>query len=394
MPRSSFLRQVLLFALIRVVVHTGLRMVHPFLPAIGRGLGVNLASMALVVSISMLAGMIGPFFAPLADRLGRRVGMILGLIAYIAGMLLVVAIPSYSGFLIALLVAGAGSAVFVTATQAYTGDVVPYETRGRVMSLIEYSWGLSFIIGMPIVGLIIDRLGWRAPFPLFAALSLLGLLFIYFRVPDTRLSVSQTEKGSLWNGLRAALVFPPALFAVLMGLSSGAGNEIVVVVFGAWLEDVFALEVVTLGAVSVVIGLSEIGGETLAAWLVDRLGKEKSIALGLLVNSMTVVLLPVMSKTLLGGLVWLFIFFISFEFSMVSSLPLMSELYPHGRATLIGVYIASWTFGRALGALVGPLLYAHGFWLNVLVCSILDLLAVLALSRIRLQPVLRQSGVE
>ena len=76
-----------------------------------------------------------------------------------------------------------------------------------------------------------------------------------------------------------------------MSLALTAANESVNLVFGVWLEGSFGLKLAALGAASAVLGVSELGGEGLSTWLVDRLGKEWSIRAGLLVNSLAAVAL-------------------------------------------------------------------------------------------------------
>ena len=70
--------------------------------------------------------------------------------------------------------------------------------------------------------------------------------------------------------LRAGtLTFTPALLGLTMGLFTSASNEVVNLVFGVWLEDSFGLRIAALGAASAVIGLSELGGETLSVGFTD-----------------------------------------------------------------------------------------------------------------------------
>ncbi len=75
----------------------------------------------------------------------------------------------------------------------------------------------------------------------------------------------------------------------------------------------------------------------------------------------------------------LFLFFLTFEFALVSSLPLMSELMPEARATLMAGISAAFASGRMVGALLGSQLFAIGLGANVAVVVVGDVLAVLIL---------------
>ena len=99
--------------------------------------------------------------------------MLLGLAIFISGAVLVLLLPTLPAFIIALILGMLGKYVFDPTMQAYLGDRIPYEQRGRVVAITEMGWSLSFILGIPIMGYLISRFGWRAPYP---ALALAGLL--------------------------------------------------------------------------------------------------------------------------------------------------------------------------------------------------------------------------
>jgi len=70
--------------------------------------------------------------------------------------------------------------------------------------------------------------------------------------------------------------------------------------------------------------------------------------------------------------------------AIVSTPPLMTEVTPATRATLLSLFVAALSLGRALGDIAAPLLFRGGFIINVLVCVGLNLLSILTLSRIKL----------
>jgi predicted MFS family arabinose efflux permease len=132
-----------------------------------------------------------------------------------------------------------------------------------------------------------------------------------------------------------------------------------------------------------VIGLSELGGEGLTAVLVDRLGKPRAVMLGLAMNCLAAFALPLVGRSLLGALAGLFFFYISFEFTIVSSIPMMSEIVPSARATMMSTSAAALSLGRALGALLATPLYALGFWGSCMAAVAFNILALWALNQLR-----------
>ena len=161
-------------------------------------------------------------------------------------------------------------------------------------------------------------------------------------------------------------------------------NEVFTLVFGIWLEDSFGLRILALGIATLIIGLAEFGGESLVAAFVDRIGKAHAIALGILLNSMVALGLLLINKNLFGAMVGLVIFYITFEFALVSSIPLMSEVVPSARATMIGSNAAAHSLGRAAGALLAAPLYALGIHANILAvvaCNLIGLMFLIWLVR-------------
>lgn len=370
--------QLLIFTLARLVINTGHRMVYPFLPTFARGLGVSLDAAALALAARSGLGLISPIFGSLADVRGRKFAMLSGLVLFTGSMFLVVLSPTYPALFVGLMMAGTGKLIYDAALQAYIGDRVHYVRRGQAIAVTELSWSGAFLLGMPLIGWLIGRLDiWQTPFTLLACLGTLASLLVWRAVPSD--AARSGEFPSLRQGIGIVLANRPALAGLSISFLISACNETVAIIYGAWMEDAFALKVTALGASAIVIGVAELIGEGAVAGFVDRLGKRRAIALGIGLNAAAAPLLPLLGFSVGGALVALFLFFITFEFALVSSLPLMTELLPHARATLMAGNAAAFAGGRTLGAFLGPHLFAVGLGANVMVGAVFDLLALAAL---------------
>ncbi len=381
-PKKTLLQRIAFFTSLRLTLNTSIRMVYPFLAVFAASLNKDIGAISLALAASMFTSAVGPFVAPIADRHGRKVGMLIGMGIFLVGTISASLFPSYFTFFLAIMMGNLGNNIFLPAMQAYLGDIVPYNKRGLYLAITELSWALAFILMVPLAGLIIAKTYWYGP---FIALSVLGLLMIFLLwklIPTDR--PTDPEPVAVFRDIKKVLAYPPALFSILMGTLFFTGNELVNVVFGVWIQDSFGLQVTALGAASIVIGFSELGGEGLSALLADRLGKERTVALSLLLNSLWVISLPWLGKTAVGAMIFLFFFYLTFEIAIVSTIPLLTEVTPATRATLLSLFLAALSLGRALGDLAAPLLFRGGFIINVLVCVALNLLSLLALSRIKL----------
>jgi predicted MFS family arabinose efflux permease len=376
--------QVILFMIIRWAVNINTRMVYPFLAVFARGLGVDITTISFALTARSLTGVASPLLGPIGDRYGRKVSMLLGMATFGIAMALVIIWPTYPVFFLSVVVGFLGMYIYLPAVQAYLGDAIAYHERGQAMAITELGWSLSFILGIPLVGFLISRYGWQAPFPMLACAGLLAVGLIAWLIPPIQ-STAQTGSTSALRNIRSALTQPSVLAAMLLSLAFTCANEVINVMFGVWMSDSFGLKVAALGVASAIIGFSELGAESLSAGLVDRLGKERSIAIGLSLNALAALGLPWLGRSLPGAEVGLGLFFLTFEFAIVCSLSFMTEVLPSARATLMGMNLAAFALGRAIGDLLGPQLYHFGFWANALVAVFFNLVALAALSRIKLK---------
>jgi predicted MFS family arabinose efflux permease len=184
--------------------------------------------------------------------------------------------------------------------------------------------------------------------------------------------------------LHTVLSSTPAVAGISIALWASAANEVVNLVFGLWLEDSFGLQIAALAGASAVIGLAELGGEGLVATVTDRIGKPRAVAAGLVANMLAAALLPWIGRTETGALTGLFLFYISFEFLVVSQLPMMTEVVPAARATTIALNAIGFSIGRSAGALLSTFIYARiGFGAVTVMAVLFNVLALLGLAEMQ-----------
>jgi predicted MFS family arabinose efflux permease len=272
--------------------------------------------------------------------------------------------------------------MFDPAMQAYFGDRVPYQRRGLALAVTELSWSFAFIIGVPAMGFLIARYGWSAPFPVFTVLGLGMFAILWWMAPHR--DPNHVPARNPWANFGVVLRNVPALAGITVALWASAANELVNLIFGVWLEDSFGLQIAALAGASAVIGLSELSGEGLVALLTDRIGKPRALAFGLSANALAAVLLSFIGRTEIGALVGLFLFYITFEYVMVSHVPMMTELVPGARATTMSFNLTGHSLGRALGAFLAPLIYQQfGFLFVALLAVVFNIFGLLALRRLQ-----------
>lgn len=363
-------------------------MVYPYLNIFASGMGVNLRTLSFAVSLRSGLGVAAPFLGFLADKRGRKFGMLFGLLMFTVGVGVMVIFPTFIAFVVMLIFTLLGNLLFIPSMQAYLGDRVPYDRRGRSLAITELSWSLSFIIGVPLIGLIIARAGWQSPFLFLTALGVFAMLTLSILLKKR--GSSSGEANTTGHNLRLVFLSSPAVAGLFMGAGMSLANELVNITFGVWMEDTFNVRIAALAITSLVIGLSELVGEGIVGVFADRMGKVRAVSIGLFLNIVAAILIPLIGRNLVGSVVGLSIFYLTFEFTLVSSIPLMTEVLPNARATLMASYIASVSGGRALGALIAPPLYAtnqsFGIFVIVLFAVIFNLASYSALRHVRTSP--------
>jgi predicted MFS family arabinose efflux permease len=353
--------QVGIATLSRLLLNTSRRFIYPFAPALSRGLGVPLPAITSLIALNQATGLLSPVFGPLGDHWGYRIIMLAGLGMLTVGMTASGILPYYGVLVVAVFLAGLGKSLYDPALQAYVGERVPYHHRGRVIGIIEFSWAGSTLIGIPLVGLLIARWGWQAPFLVLGGLAVLSVVALAIVIPaDGRRQPRARPTTGFWEAWRILKRERAALGALGFIFLVGLANDNLFVVYGIWLEEHFALSIVALGTATTVIGVAELTGEGLTATVSDRIGLKRATIIGLILSTLSYALLPLIGHNLPAALLGLFLTFITFEFTIVTSFSLFTEVLPQARGTMMSSLLAATGVGRVIGALIGGPIWLAG----------------------------------
>ena len=360
----------------RTFLNTARRFPYTYAAVLARGLGVELETIAALIAVSQGASLLAPALGPLSDRWGYRPAMLAGLLLLL-GMLPVALNPSPVALLVAVVLASVGKVLFDPAVQAWVGARVTLARRGLAIGAGEVSWSASTLLGVPLVGVLIEGYGWRAPFFALGILGVAGAILVGWGM-----SREHRPPGAVPRpGVREAwglLLREPAVWGALgFGFLLSLANDALFVVYGSWLETSFGLGVVALGAATVVIGAAELGGEGLSALVSDRVGLRRAAVAGCAGCTVAYAVLPWCNAGLPLALAGLFGVFLVFEFTIVTSFSLFNDVVPRARATLLSAYFAALGLGRMVGVLVGGALWsAGGLGAVMTVCAAVSAAAV------------------
>ena len=336
------------------------RLIYPFAPEFARGLNVELSAITSVIAINQATSLLGPVGASFADKYGYKILMLLSLGMLTIGTFAVGLIPIYSVLVICFFLAGLAKSIFDPSLQAFIGNFVPFERRGQIIGITELAWAGSTLFGIPLAGVVIERFSWQTPFFIISGLSLVCFFIILKIMPKDKKNTippeTRTPMISNWKTIiKDRKVLGILSFVFFMSLA----NDNLFVIYGAWLEQSYNLSLAAIGFGTVFIGLSEILGEGCTVFFSDRIGLKKSIIIGVSLCTGAYFLLPVLDIGLSYVLAGLFLVFFTFEFTIVTSMSLSTELVPELRASTMSAFFAVAGIGRVAGAFLGGIIWSN-----------------------------------
>jgi DHA1 family tetracycline resistance protein-like MFS transporter len=273
---------------------TGLGLIIPVMPALINeltGEGISRASEYggwLVFTFAVMQFLFSPVLGGLSDQYGRRPIILIALFGFAIDYLLLAFAPTLLWLFVGRALAGVTGASITTAT-AYIADISTKENRAQNFGMIGAAFGLGFIIG-PVIGGLLGSFGPRVPFMVAAALTFVNFLYGYFVLPESLKKENRrpfnwkraNPIGSLKNLQRYPALSGLALSFILINLASHAVQSnwsyFVIEKFG-WSETMIGI---SLGVVGILVALVQ-GG--LIRFTNPVLGNEKSVYTGLLLYS-------------------------------------------------------------------------------------------------------------
>ncbi len=361
-PETLALSHLALITFARFGLITAFRITYPLLPFLSQRLQISLETVSMLVTVQVLASFISPLGGTLSDTRGARTTMSLAFTLFCAGALCCALLSSFAGFLVGYALIGLSVALYQPAAQSYLSARTPYQRRGMVLGIYELSWATSALIGVAPLMLLVQATNSVAPvFWTLLGVALVSLVLIRFVLPPLERRGTGRPQPIAWSVLRQSRVV--ALLGMLVLILCAI--DLVFVVQSEWLQRSFNADAAQLGQVFALMGVAEFAGALSSTLLVDRVGKKRAVVTGYALTALAAALLPMSSGSWLTVLALFVLYDLLFEFSIVSTFPLASELAPEARGTVMALAGTAVGTGRALGATFAGLLFnAFGIFVN------------------------------
>jgi MFS family permease len=133
----------------------------PALPAIRAQFGMDVATASWIFGIYIVANLVAsPLLAKASDRFGRRTSFLASVVLFGIGSIIVATAVDVTMLLIGRAIQGFGAGGIFPVATAVVGDVFPVEQRGRALGMIGAVFGIAFLLG-PIIGGVLLLFGWQ-----------------------------------------------------------------------------------------------------------------------------------------------------------------------------------------------------------------------------------------
>lgn len=316
----------------------------------------------LLFAYAAMQFIFSPLIGNLSDRFGRRKVILVSLLGFIIDYTILALAHNYTWLVVGRILSGITGASFTAAT-AYIADISTKETRAKNFGLIGAAFGLGFIIG-PALGGLLSVFGLRAPFWAAAILCFINFLYGYFVLPESLKPENRrpfewkkaNPVGTLMHFKKypaiTGLIF--SFFFIYLAAQSvnSVWNYFTMSKFG-WTEKQVGF---SLAVVGFLVGVVQAG---LTRIVNGRLGNEKSVYFGLLLYTLGLVLFAFATQG------WMmYVFLLPYCLGGIAGPALQSIITGHVPANEQGQLQGGLTSLMSLSSIIGPLVMTKLFSLS------------------------------
>ena len=336
----------------------GFGIVIPLAPFYAEHFGASAFTVGMLqASFSLMQLLFAPFWGRLSDRIGRRPVILIGLFGSAACYLLFGLAESLTVLFIARMLAGIAGANIATA-QAYVADVTTQENRAKGMGMIGAAFGLGFIFG-PAIGGVLSGFGPTVPLLFAAALSFVNFVAAWFVLPESRKPAAEVRaRVSRFRALSEAVTLPGLPYLLLIFFLVTAAFSSFEATFALFGEKHFGFTPSNIGYVFAFVGivLTVVQGG-LVGRMARRFGEPRLVPFAILMLAAGLALLPV-ARTIPMLLVACALLAVGSGFNNPSISSLISRISSADeQGGILGVSQSVSSLARIIGPFVGGAVY-------------------------------------
>ena len=321
-----------------------------FLPTLALALDSTTATLAILLGVAEASGLSTVLVGRWLDAGHERlvvIGALMGVIVS-SGLALVGSIWFFAA---AMVILGAASGQATVGGHAWISARVTFDRRARFIGVYEVSWASALLVGVPIIAVLISSFGWRGPFVAVAIAAAVAAVLVAM-IDDGEVGASQSLKPA-----DKTPISTDAWLVIAASSAVAAAGLTTIVIAGTWLDEVLGVSTSGVGLVAMAFGVAELTASMSSSAFADRVGKRRSMQFSVTSILIGLGIIVAAGTSLLVGTLGLLVFFVGFEYSIVTSFSLVSEAMPEARGRAIAVGSATSTVSRGLGVAAAGFLY-------------------------------------
>ena len=358
------------------VIGTGAMLVPGILVVLANDLGASLPHTALLITVAAVGICIGsPLLATLTSRIDRRRLLAGALILYAIGHALCALAPNLPVLIVIRSITLLGAAVFTPQAATTLGLVVAPERRSGAITAIFLGWSVASVLGTPASAWLGAHIGWRYTFALFAALCVMGVVWVLRVVPRG------LHGASLSRETWVKLMRHPALVTILLvTVASASGQFTTFAYIAPFVATMVDPSPATLSLALLLFGTAGIAGNVWATRRIAVRGASSNVMISLVSMCAAMMVLALFGSWIgalvAGSIAWgagIFANNSSQQARLVMASPELSGASVALNTSMI--YL-----GQAIGTTLGGTVVTHAGYSWLPACGALVLLLAIALS--------------
>ncbi len=328
-----------------------IRWVPFFLPVLVAAFQSSTEQMTLILGLGEMAGLITLLIGRQLDKGRERLAILTSLGLIVVGSFVAI-IGRLSTFAVAYFVLIIGVSLCTVGGHSYLSRRVLFNRRAKALGIFETSWAFGLLLGAPIAAVLIGWFDWRAPFIAYGVGAAVIAVLVIRSDDDSKL-LDDAAGGDARRSLtpKAWVTIAGSATIAITGLAT-------VVIAGTWLDEALGVSTAGVGLVAIAFGFAELTASSTSAVLADRVGPVRSTLAALLLVLVGLGVMTQAGSSLVVGGVGLMVFFLGFEFAIVTSFSIVSEAMPSARGRVLAANNAFGTLFRGIGVSLSGVLYA------------------------------------
>lgn len=337
-----------MLTLISFVVGTSQFAVVGILDKVAASVGVSVSAAGQLITVFALANAIGTPIAILATaKLDRRKQLLLALFIILLGSVLV-NLPGFGLLMLAYVVLGVGTGVFVVTAYATAASLASEGRQGRAMSNVSLGFSASLVFGVPIGRVVAASYDWKVIFWAIGFLTLLGIFVVAKAIPSAKGSapVPLGKQFGLLKSPKIALALSVTLFVFI-------GYSMMNTYITPFLTSGISVAERNVSFILFALGIASLIGSKLGGFLSDRIGTARTLVGDMVVHALVLACLSILAHITTIAIPLLMVWAVAaWTFGPTQNFNLLS-LAPEASSIVLSLNSSFVQLGFAVGAALG-----------------------------------------